>query len=105
MNVKDFPPSSGGDPVRRWMVWVDDQGVVLLLMRRECNCDVAWVSSCVFRDEVLYFLYEVSVSEHLGFDVNGAYLVHHRVSSLGNLTRRDGVPVEGRSGAGPLGDL
>lgn len=68
MNVKDFPPSSGRDPVRCREVWVDDQRVMLLLVRRECNYDQAWVGLCVFLGQVLYFLYGSSSSDRKGIN-------------------------------------
>lgn len=57
MNVKDFPLCSGGDRVRCWTVWVDDQRVVLLLVRRKRDFDEVLVCPRVLRDELLYFLY------------------------------------------------
>lgn len=56
VNVKDLPLRSSGDLVRRWKVWVDNQGVVLLLVRRECDFDEVWICTRVLHDEVLYFL-------------------------------------------------
>jgi hypothetical protein len=56
VNVKDLPLSRGGDSVRCRTVWMDYQGVVLLLVRRKCDFDEVWVCLCIFWDEVLDFL-------------------------------------------------
>jgi hypothetical protein len=57
VNVKDLPLNRGGNSVRCQTVWVDDQGVVLLLVRGERDFDEIWVCPRVLRDELLDFLH------------------------------------------------
>ena len=68
VNVKYLPPNSSGNLMGRWKVGVDDQGVVLLLVRRKCDLDEVWVCACVLRDEILYFLHE-----SLSFELYGEW--------------------------------
>jgi len=56
------------------------------------------MSSCIF-------FTEVSASSRMASNINGTHVVHHSVCSLGNLSRRDRVPVEGRPLPRPLGDF
>ena len=58
MNVKDFSPNSSGDPVGFWEAGVDDQGVVVFLVRRKHNFDEVLVCPRVLGQELLDFLYE-----------------------------------------------
>ena len=37
---------------------MDNQSIVVLLLRRKCDFDEVWVRIRVLWDEVLYFLYE-----------------------------------------------
>ena len=57
VDVKDLPLCGGGDSVGCWTVWVDDQGVVLLLVRRKCDFDEVWVCFRVLWNEPPHFLY------------------------------------------------
>ena len=51
------------------------------------------------------FFTEVSAECRMTGNINGTHLVHHSVCPLGNLSRRDRVPVEGRPLPRPLGDF
>ena len=105
VNVKDFPPNSGGNLVGCRNVRVDDQGVVLLLVRRNGDFDEVRVCLRVHRHESLDFLHRSFSFWLWRVNMNGTYFVHRGICSLGNLARWYGVPVEGWSLPRPPGDL